>query len=80
LSSSSHGLIEGAMVPKIVPNFWGCVEVDAISRDFDYSNYKYWHSLTQCKGALLCEEAYCLLQEAFHIQMEQDIEHNPDAG
>lgn len=59
-------------------SFWGCVEVDACSRDFDYQDYVDFHTKTGCVGAKLSEACYKHIWNIFHTAMEEAIEFHPD--
>ena len=52
-------------------SFWKTVEAEAISRDFDYDNYK-----TMChelRASVLCSESYSFIRMAFNAQMAHDL-------
>lgn len=57
---------------KTAQSVWGCVEFDAISRDFDYANYVDFHERTKCIGAVVSPSTYIHLRNAFHQAMEDD--------
>lgn len=59
-------------------SFWGCVEVDAISRNFDYEKYLSFHEKTGCVSQAVYLEVYQILSDAFHKQMELDVSFHPD--
>jgi len=60
------------------PSFWGCVEVNAISRDFTYEQYIVFHTKTGCVGAKVHSLVYTALQKAFHMALATDDINIPD--
>lgn len=57
----------------VIPSIWGCVEMDAASRDFDYQNYLDFHKRTGCKGAVLSSGNYYRVQQILRISMEESM-------
>jgi hypothetical protein len=55
------------------PSIWGCVETDAISRDFDYDNYLSFHTRIGCKAQPVSKSGYAMLSAWFHHEMEEDM-------
>jgi hypothetical protein len=62
------------------PSIWASIEIDAISRNFDYANYLSMHTSSGSPAAVLCEEAYRLVRDAFHWQMLNDPDFKPYDG
>ncbi len=50
-------------------SIWGCIEMDAISRNLSHKEYYTLHTITDCKGAKLSLHSYSLLNEIFYISL-----------
>lgn len=53
-------------------SIWGCVEMDAASRDFDYAEYLNYHYKTGCKGGVLSEEGYYLVTDILFASIDAE--------
>lgn len=53
-------------------SIWGCLEIDALSRDFNYDDYVDLHTKTGCVGALVSRHIYSLLDTCFYLSMVEN--------
>lgn len=56
---------------------WETVEMSAAARSFDWENYRDLHRKSNCKGSLLCREAYTHLCATMRAQMDYDLTAEP---
>lgn len=61
-------------VDPTAQSIWGSVEIGAICRHHDWENYRERHRESNCKGALLCRDAYDKLRAAIDAQMDHDLQ------
>lgn len=55
---------------KIARGLWGCVEMDAASRGFSYSDYLWFHKKVGCKSVPLLEISYMLVCDILDYEVE----------
>jgi hypothetical protein len=60
------------------PSVWGCVEMDAASRDFDHANYLNFHERSGCKGAPLSAAGYALVRMVLNDSIEASMQEKSD--
>jgi hypothetical protein len=67
IPTTSTNLIKGISMNSI----WGCVEMDAASRDFKYNQYLQFHNDTGCSGKALSESNYQKIIDILNSDIEE---------
>lgn len=57
--------------PITAPSVWGCIEMDAAARNFDYAGYVNLHSRSDCKGSKLSPAGYQLVRKILSGSIEE---------